>query len=225
MAKRKKSKLYVGYTNIESMTIQDLQGYIKKATPYVRRKVQGLAKSKYAGFSKSIQFLQSESDNYNLYGISAKQMSEISTYDTAKLTAKRDAVDIYDLLTDTTGKSPSQLKKTAHMLNYISGQFEQPSALARKYVVTGEEMANILKEMGYDDAAKEIDELSKSARGVTAMRDWWKIHQSEIWSMVGSGDDEDDINIRYYADTYGEDSSEFFRHLFKRINELKNEIW
>lgn len=215
----RKSKFAVGYVNINKMTLPQLQAYVKKATPYMERKVKGLAASKFADFSDTLQYLQGESMRAGLYGAS----DTIGNALVDEINLKHDPELALKALLEGE-KTPDQLRRAARLINVIASEQEQPAQMAKAYIATAQDIKTILGSWGYDDAAKMIGELASTPKGLNNLRAWWKAYQDEIFEYLGSGDDDDNLDIVYYKDKYGEDTEQFYIELFKRINELQDKL-
>ena len=208
----RKSKFAIGFTTINQMSIPELKEYIKKARPYMIRKVKGLKASEFSYFSDVVQFIDTEAEKPSLYGI---------THDYLKGTGakgNRNTVEAFKRLTNIPNATPRQLQKMAQMINYAATKTDQPAEMAKRYVAKADDIKRILEYWAYDDAAKMLNELMRKPKGLQTFRDFWKNYQDELFEAFNSGEDE--VNIRYYVDTYGENTEEFYLELFKHINEL-----
>lgn len=211
----RKSKFNIGFMKINKMSIPELEEYIKKAKPYTERKVKGLATSKFSDFSDVVQYVQQEAKRAGLYGAD----NRIGQALTNPIDYNHDPTKATQILLEGS-KTPDQLRRTARFINYISAVNEQPSQMAKQYIATAKDIETILGSWGYDDAAKAFGELASTKKGLNNLRAWWTAYQDDVFAMIGSGDGEEDLDIRYYVDTYGEDTQQFYIELFKRINEL-----
>ena len=214
----RKSKFFKGYVAIEKMTEGELSSYVKKSRPYMIKKIAGLARSKYSYFSKAVEQVQLEAYRSGYYGVEKGDMKETLLFNPQTETYERDVVGALAKLTGGTNKTLDQLRRTAHLLDYIAKQEEQPAKIASEYMMAGEEIRTMLQHWGYNAASNKLQEILTHPKGLKTLRDFWSKYQDELFEDYSSGEDE--VNIRYYVDTYGEDTEQFYLELFKHIAEL-----
>lgn len=217
----RKSKFFKGYVAIERMTEPELANYIKKSRPYMMKKIAGLAGSKYSYFSKAVEQVQLESYRSGRYGVEPGELKGTLTFNPRTGDFDRDVVGALAILTGGSNKTLDELRRTAHLLDYIAKQEEQPARMASEYMMAGEEIRNVLENWGYEAASNKLQEILTHPKGLKTLRDFWNKYQDTVFAEFYSGEGE--VDIRYYVDTYGENTEEFYLELFKNIASLYEE--
>lgn len=206
MAKRRKSVFAKSSTDINKMTLSELQSFIKKATPYMVNKARRLSKSKYAAFSSTLEHIDYARTNDTNYGVSGEGMN------LPQFIANVGKHGI-------TNTNLTQVRKSALLLASVARSTETPADLAKSFTMTEEEIENLLRSRNADRAAREFKKLTDSKEGLNSLRKYINNNLESILLRYGS--DEDGIDIRDIVENYGEETDEFYLELFKKIKEVK----
>lgn len=205
------SKFAIKTSDIMSMSVPELKAYIKHARPYTVQRVRRISLSDYASLSETVELVEGEMEKPGRYGLSSRDLA----------VAKRNPAAFVSRVTDnalSNDVTPKQLQDTARLISYIARRGESPSQLGRKFGLSKEEIVDWINAQGGKRAAMEIEELTKSAKNMRAIKEWTNREINALMDKYGS-DENGIIDIRAYVDKYGDDTDEFYLAVVQRFKE------
>ena len=205
---RKKSAFYRLPSQIKEMTVPELKSYIKKAKPYMVRKVRNIEKSDFAGWSNTIDYLEEQEVTHTKFHLTDRDLISASKNHAAFVSRVSESALRKDV-------SPKQLQDTALFLNKIAKENESASMLANQFGYDMEQITDWFVDNGLPRSAESISEMFKSKRQISAGNKWLNKVINALMDEYGS-DENGILDITYYKNNYT-DSAEFTKEALEQI--------
>lgn len=205
---RRKSSFYRLPSQIKEMTVPELKSYIKKATPYMVRKVRNIEQSDYAGWSNTIDYLEEQEVTHTKYHLTDRDLINASKNHAAFVSRVSDSAL-------RNGVSARQLQDTAMFLNKIAKENESASMLANQFGYDMEQITDWFVDNGLPRTAESISDMFKTKKQKSAGNKWLNKVINALMDEYGS-DENGILDITYYKTNYT-DSEEFTKEALEQI--------